>query len=997
MSISYDQKTWYNGEEGGTPITASELNRMEQGIADAVEAINEGGGGQGGGAHTNLDNIANTTTNSNTIIASKQGKSELRSKFCYVENNKFVSLSVGKTYISQDGANWEEQNNNLSSIIANDSIAAFKMSKHSTIYVAVILTSSLRVFLCYSYDLLNWTKSLIVGGDLDHNTNGYEIDINCSWYANDNVCVPFNINNNCSLLFVPLIYNDDTTTYPPTRCLTSQNGTSWSVATTTPSDFADTMGYKLYNAVCDSSTNYRILIAKGNHENPIEVWANTTTTPTTFTKISEITLENEDEFSGGRFYECNGKYYIQCENGGICCSNDLINWSYKSCDYLGRLVGFNNGFMLLYKYSPCSLTYLKANSSGEYPCDSTRQAVVGIEGCGIIDLPTLNEGSWMSTDEICSNGSGNVELNVQYLIDTLNNLTNVNNIKLFTATPFVNEVSLAANILGLGSGSSGGGSGTSDYSDLTNKPSINGVELLGNKTVGLLSTNIQINADKIGYSGTVSGANTAKAAIESLKSSIDNISVDADDVSYDNTTSGMSATNVQDAIDEVVDDMSHIDVNVCDLSKFTGKKLMIAHRGASYECPEQSLAAYNWAGKFKFDGAECDVQFTSDNVPILMHDSTVDRTTNGSGTVASLTASQITALKIDYAENASGLTYYPNEKVPTLEQYLKVCKYWGMFPVIEIKEVDLTIAKAQIIVDLVVKYGLLEDAIFIGWGQNNLLNLMSVDARCKCMPLIDITQANVDWCVEHKMIGIDCDYTTNLTQSKVQLCHDNGLLVGMWTINDTTNAMTCNDYGVDMQTSNSIEFAFDCDNKPSWCDYDVSETHGITPTNEYEWECLALGKYLKRVYNGNANVYEYDTLPQADKPRAILCKKFNISKNIKFSYSFPSTTRVTNVTMHGFYKDTDNTIKAEDIGWFTTNKTDLYGVSKTYTQNVSEGIIYIGIPQPTNALTYLELEKLYKDQIISVVNEQPKITASTTDITAGSTALATGDIYVVYE
>ena len=66
--------------------------------------------------------------------------------------------------------------------------------------------------------------------------------------------------------------------------------------------------------------------------------------------------------------------------------------------------------------------------------------------------------------------------------------------------------------------SSGGGGGTSDYSDLTNKPSINGVELLGNKTVGLLSTNIQINADKIGYSGTVGGASTAKEAIDSLNS-----------------------------------------------------------------------------------------------------------------------------------------------------------------------------------------------------------------------------------------------------------------------------------------------------------------------------------------------------------------------------------------------------------------------------------------------------------------------------------------------
>lgn len=97
----------------------------------------------------------------------------------------------------------------------------------------------------------------------------------------------------------------------------------------------------------------------------------------------------------------------------------------------------------------------------------------------------------------------------------------------------------------------GGGGGTSNYPNLTNKPSINGVELLGNKVIGLLSTNIQVGSDRIGYSGTVSGANTAKEAIELLKSSIDNISVDADNVSYDNTASGMSATNVQNAIDEV--------------------------------------------------------------------------------------------------------------------------------------------------------------------------------------------------------------------------------------------------------------------------------------------------------------------------------------------------------------------------------------------------------------------------------------------------------------
>ena len=40
MSINYNQKTWANGESGNTPIIADDLNRMEQGIADAIDAIN---------------------------------------------------------------------------------------------------------------------------------------------------------------------------------------------------------------------------------------------------------------------------------------------------------------------------------------------------------------------------------------------------------------------------------------------------------------------------------------------------------------------------------------------------------------------------------------------------------------------------------------------------------------------------------------------------------------------------------------------------------------------------------------------------------------------------------------------------------------------------------------------------------------------------------------------------------------------------------------------
>lgn len=599
MSISYDKKTWYNGEEGGTPITASELNRMEQGIADAVEAINEGGGGQGGGAHTNLDNIANTTTNSNTIIASQQGKSELQPRFFYVGNNHYVALSKGTTYISEDGANWTEQNNNLATILGNEDFSAFSVGSGNH-YVAVILTYSARVFLCFSSNLTSWTKCYIENSDNDHRENGYEIDDDCTWFSNVSVGLPYNSGSGLTL-FIPLIYNSDTTTYPPTRCIKSFSGDYWELATTTPSNFADTMRDSLYDMICNHTNNgYHYILNKGDDDtgtNPIEIWTSSgvyQADPLSFTKTSEITLVENDEYHGGnKLYVNNGVYYLQSHGGYIYYSDDLVNWEHKVCN-LGLLCGFNNDFALVRTNSD-SLAYIKPDSDGEYAFDATIQEIVEIDGCGIIELPTLSSGYWVSTNEyVCLNVSYNAELDAKYMIDIQNNLMNVNNVRLFTATPFVNEVSLAANILGLGSGS-GGGSGTSDYPDLNNKPRINGVELLGNKLVGLLSTDIQINAEKIGYSGTVSGANTAKAAIESLQSSLSSkgtasMQVTSGQSNQYTITDGQTSANVYNVTgtnnkikDLIKVGASFADLRVICLGSFaSGTEITVSGASASY-------------------------------------------------------------------------------------------------------------------------------------------------------------------------------------------------------------------------------------------------------------------------------------------------------------------------------------------------------------------------------------------------------------------------------
>jgi len=88
--------------------------------------------------------------------------------------------------------------------------------------------------------------------------------------------------------------------------------------------------------------------------------------------------------------------------------------------------------------------------------------------------------------------------------------------------------------------------------------------------------------------------------------------------------------------------------------------LKIGHRGASGYLPENSISSFRKAIELKADGIELDVHLCKSGEPVVIHDETVDRTTNGKGTVATLTLSQLRSLEIA-----------PGETIPTLEEVLQ--------------------------------------------------------------------------------------------------------------------------------------------------------------------------------------------------------------------------------------------------------------------------------------------------------------------------------------
>ncbi|GAA0322455.1 glycerophosphodiester phosphodiesterase [Bacillus carboniphilus] len=109
--------------------------------------------------------------------------------------------------------------------------------------------------------------------------------------------------------------------------------------------------------------------------------------------------------------------------------------------------------------------------------------------------------------------------------------------------------------------------------------------------------------------------------------------------------------------------------------------LIYAHRGSKGTHPENTLIAFEHAIHLGVDGIELDVHLSKDGHLIVIHDETVDRTTNGTGYIRDLTLTEIK--RLDAGSWFS--TEYEGEQVPTLSEVLELMKNTTLYLNIEIK------------------------------------------------------------------------------------------------------------------------------------------------------------------------------------------------------------------------------------------------------------------------------------------------------------------------
>lgn len=243
----------------------------------------------------------------------------------------------------------------------------------------------------------------------------------------------------------------------------------------------------------------------------------------------------------------------------------------------------------------------------------------------------------------------------------------------------------------------------------------------------------------------------------------------------------------------------------------------VSHRGASAYAPEHTIAAYEMGEKMHGDYIELDLQMTKDGHLIAMHDVTLDRTTDGTGSVKDYTLNEIKQLdagswfneKYPYASKAE----YEGLKVPTLEEVFKKFGKNNSY-YIETKSPDVYPGMEKELLRLVEKYKINKDKLLVqSFSPQSLKVMNELDPTIKLVQLISY-KANAEITNEEIMeikqyaMGIGPNHTY-LNEEYVQKVVNSGLELHPYTVNDKERMKQLINWGVTGMFTNHPDLLHD--------------------------------------------------------------------------------------------------------------------------------------------------------------------------------------------
>jgi glycerophosphoryl diester phosphodiesterase len=235
--------------------------------------------------------------------------------------------------------------------------------------------------------------------------------------------------------------------------------------------------------------------------------------------------------------------------------------------------------------------------------------------------------------------------------------------------------------------------------------------------------------------------------------------------------------------------------------------LVIAHRGASSEAPENTLLAFDRALELGVDGIELDVQVTRDGIPVVFHDFTLTRLTGTRGRLADRTWAQLQQLRVR------------GEPIPTLAETLSLTRKRALVQ-IEIKKG----APVAPILAAIRKTASTKHVILASFEPDILRQAATLAPKLPRMLIVDKPKAPIRLTTEstkitevgrathrpspiaHRLLqtmsaigaaGLSVDHRAITSQIFVETIHRHGAKLWTWVVNDTSTMRRLSSYSVD--------------------------------------------------------------------------------------------------------------------------------------------------------------------------------------------------------
>jgi len=210
--------------------------------------------------------------------------------------------------------------------------------------------------------------------------------------------------------------------------------------------------------------------------------------------------------------------------------------------------------------------------------------------------------------------------------------------------------------------------------------------------------------------------------------------------------------------------------------------VILGHRGAKGEKPENTLLGIRYALDIGVKAIEIDIHLSHDGRLMVIHDDSVDRTTNGTGLIKELTSDEL-----------RGLDAGESEKIPFLEEVLDLYNEYNFTLFVEVKSLGCE----KQLVELIHKRDLYQKIISKSFNHRIVKKIKELDPKMKTACLIYGLPVNaVDIIESAKSDGISISVST-VDQALVNLCHHHDYKVTVWNINEKDLLKPFLEMGVD--------------------------------------------------------------------------------------------------------------------------------------------------------------------------------------------------------